>query len=215
MSVTPFKRPSNQNQPPLLNLPPLTAWTLTLLVAIEIALKFGPADVVLPLAYRFTFIAARFTVPGLWQDSAVLTPVTYLFIHGGWLHVAMNGLMLMAFGAACERMLGAKRTAILFLASGIVAAAAEFAIAPHSTQPMVGASGALSGLFAYVILRLQADGRMQAGRYGIWGVAALWIGLSLAMSAMGNFIGVGDVAWAAHAGGFIAGVLLARLRYFA
>jgi membrane associated rhomboid family serine protease len=126
----------------------------------------------------------------------------------------MNGLMLLAFGAGAERMLGLRRAALLFLLSGLAGALAQVAFGWGSPIPMIGASGALSGLFAALCLRLQQTGNMQMGRYGIWGVGALWIGLSLFMAFVGGSIGIGDVAWAAHAGGFIAGVMLMRLRYF-
>jgi membrane associated rhomboid family serine protease len=122
--------------------------------------------------------------------------------------------MLMAFGAAAERMMGPKKTAIFFFLSGFAGAAFQFALNPTTPIPMVGCSGALSGLFAVIIMRLQESGQMPAGRFGIWGVGALWIGLSLVAAFIGGDIGIGNVAWGAHAGGFIAGVFLARVNYF-
>jgi membrane associated rhomboid family serine protease len=55
---------------------------------------------------------------------------------------------------------------------------------------------------------------MPKGRFGIWGVGAIWIGLSLFTAFAGGAMGIGNVAWAAHLGGFLAGVALMRLRYF-
>lgn len=65
-----------------------------------------------------------------------------------------------------------------------------------------------------MVLRLQQSGMMPKGKYGIWGVAALWIGLSLLTAFVSGPIGLGNVAWAAHIGGFFAGVGLMKLRYF-
>ncbi len=218
MTVLPFQpiKPNDSKPvpPPLFNLPPLTLWTLVSFIAIMAVMSFGPGDVMAPIGYMLAFVPARFTDAEYWTPVALVTPVTHLFLHGGWLHVAMNGLMLMAFGSAAEKTLGAKRAALLFLGSGLCGALAQFAFEPHTLVPMVGASGALSGLFAAVILRLQKAGQMPVGRYGIWGVAALWIGLSLLTAGVGSAIGLGNVAWAAHAGGFIGGILLAQRKYF-
>jgi membrane associated rhomboid family serine protease len=164
--------------------------------------------------WKLAFVAARYTNPDLFDAYAVTSPFTHLFVHGGWMHIAMNGLMFMAFGTAAERMLGGKRAAILFFACGLAGALTQFAINPFSQVPMVGASGALSGLFAAVILRMQQRGAMQGGRFGIWGLAAIWIGLSFAGAAIGGSFGYDNIAWAAHIGGFFAGIGVMKLKYF-
>jgi len=56
--------------------------------------------------------------------------------------------------------------------------------------------------------------QMPAGKLGIWGIAAFWIGLSFFTAWIGGAIGIGDVAWAAHAGGFLAGIGLMKMNYF-
>ena len=218
MSVVPFRKPENGpspvKHPPMFNIPPLTLYTLAFIVAVQAAMSVLPASFVNVWGYNLAFVPARYTVPGQFSVFALTSPVTHLFVHGGWLHVAMNSLMLTAFAAAAERMLGSKRTAWLFILCGLAGAFTQFCINPTTPVPMVGASGALSGLFAIVILRLQASGQMARGRWGIWGVAVLWIGLSFASALVGGAVGLGDVAWAAHVGGFLAGIALARTRYF-
>lgn len=218
MSVTPFRRPENRGNsskhPPLFNIPPVTLYALGLIVAVQILSFVLPAHVVEVWGYNLAFVAARYTAPGQFTVFALTSPVTHLFVHGGWLHVAMNGTMFLAFGSAAERMLGGKKSILLFFLCGFAGAAAQFALAPTSPMPMIGASGALSGLFAAVVMRLQAAGQMPAGKWGIWGIAALWIALSFATAFIGGAVGIGNVAWAAHIGGFLAGVLLMKSAYF-
>lgn len=215
MTVIPFKSPENRGKPPpLFNIPPLTLYTLGVIVAVQAVFMIMPDSFVNVWGYRLAFVSLRYTDPQMFDVFALTSPFTHLFMHGGWLHLAMNGVMFVAFGSASERMLGAKRSAILFVVCGLAGALAQFALAPTSPIPMVGASGALSGLFAAVITRLQKSGAMPAGRFGIWGIAALWIGLSFLSGFVAGAMGPYNVAWAAHAGGFLAGILLMRLRYF-
>lgn len=217
MSIIHFPKPANDGGkpvPPLLNIPPLTLGILTAILGVHVLFMVLPQDIQQIWGYRFAFVPGRYAAPETLDLWAAVSPFTHVMLHGSWLHVGMNSLMLLAFGAGAERMLGAWRAALLFVASGIAGAFAQVIFGWGSPIPMIGASGALSGLFAALCLKLQQTGRMQNGRYGIWGVGAMWIGLSLFMAFVGGSIGIGDVAWAAHAGGFIAGALLMRLRYF-
>lgn len=222
MTVTPFRRPEKPGQspqngpshPPLFNIPPVTLYALGLIIAVHAVFMFMPAPMGEVWGYNLAFVAARYTVPGAMDVYAFTSPFTHLFLHGGWLHVAMNGLMFLAFASAAERMLGAKKATLLFFLCGLAGAATQFVLNPTSPIPMIGASGALSGLFAAVILRLQESGSMPAGKWGIWGIAALWIGLSFFTALIGGAIGIGNVAWAAHAGGFLAGVGFMKLKFF-
>lgn len=218
MTIVPFRPRTPKGPqspvPPMFNIPPLTLYAMIVMVVVHVAFTVMSQELRAEWGYRLAFVPIRYTDPTQFDWTAAIAPFTHMFLHGGWMHIMMNSLMLLAFGAGAERMLGPKRTALLFVLCGLTGAATQFAIAPFSPVPMIGASGALSGLFAALTVRLQQSGMMPAGRFGIWGIAALWIGLSLAMGFIGGSIGVGDVAWAAHAGGFIAGVLLMRVRYF-
>lgn len=217
MTVIQFQKPANDGRkptPPMLNIPPLTLGLLIAIVAVHLLFMVLPENTQQIWGYRFAFVPGRYADPASLDIWAALSPITHMFLHGNWLHVGMNGLMLLAFGAGAERMLGLRRAALLFVLCGLAGALAQVAFGWGSPIPMIGASGALSGLFAALCLRLQQTGQMHTGRYGIWGIGALWIGLSLFMAFVGGSIGIGDVAWAAHAGGFIAGALLMRNRYF-
>lgn len=213
MSVIPFQKPANDDprhkHPPMFNIPPLTMGALMVIVAVHVVQMLTP-EAQQTFWYNLAFVPARYwSLPddALW---AALSPITHMFLHGGWLHVAMNGLMFLAFGAAAERMLGMRRAILLFIVCGLAGAATQFALEPHSPYPMIGASGALSGLFAAVIMRMQQAGAMPAGKWGIWGIAALWIGLSFVTALIGGAIGIGNVAWAAHMGGFLAGIAMMK-----
>lgn len=214
MNVIPFKkRPESPQNQPLLNIPPLTLAALLAILAIHIVFALLPAEVASPLFYSLAFVPERLITDPL-APTTLLSVISHMFLHGSWLHLGMNGMMLLAFGAASERIYGPRRTAILFVLSGLAGATAHMALNPMSMNPMIGASGALSGLFAAVILNLMATGQMPAGRFGIWGIAALWIGISVVTALLGNIAGVGTVAWAAHAGGFMAGIFIPRTRLF-
>ena len=214
MTVIPFKkRPEVPQNQPLLNIPPLTLAALAAMLGVHIIFALLPPDLASPLFYSLAFVPERLLTDPL-APTTLLSLVSHMFLHGSWLHMGMNGMMLLAFGAASERIYGPRRTAILFVLSGLAGAAAHMAIDPMSKNPMIGASGALSGLFAAVILNLMATGQMPAGRFGSWGIAALWIGISVVTALLGNIAGIGIVAWAAHAGGFLAGIFIPRTRLF-
>lgn len=215
MTVLPFKPAENRQKqhPPLFNIPPMTLYLVGAIVAVRVLFTLAPQDFVSVWGYNLAFVAARYTDPQAFDIFAFTSPFTHLFMHGGWMHVIMNATMLAAFGTAAERMFGAGRMVVFFILCGLGGAAAQFALSPFSPIPMIGCSGALSGLFAAVMIRMIEAGQMPM-RFGIWGVAAFWIGLSFLTSLIGGEVGLGNVAWAAHAGGFLAGVGLMKIRYF-
>jgi rhomboid family protein len=158
--------------------------------------------------------------------APLMTTVTSMFIHGGVLHVAGNMLYLFIFGAAVEYRMGASRYLIFYLAAGIAAAIATVWIAPASSVPVIGASGAIAGVLgAYFIL--YPRGRIltilpififvqfieiPAVIYLLlWFAVQLYAGLE-----EGGRAGMGGVAWWAHVGGFMFGIalgpMLARYR---
>jgi membrane associated rhomboid family serine protease len=153
----------------------------------------------------------------------VLTPFTSMFLHGGWAHLLGNGLFLWVFGANVEDAMGRLRFLVFYLVCGLVAAAAQVATDPASPVPMVGASGAISGVLgAYLVLHPHARVKMLFIIFIIikviplpaWLVLLYWFGLQLLM-ALPELAGVekevsGGVAVMAHVGGFVAGLLLVK-----
>ena len=151
----------------------------------------------------------------------VLTPITATLIHAGWIHVGFNLLFLAFCGRPVETIIGGRGMVILYLVGAYAAAAAQYAVGPASTTPMVGASGAISavlGVYAIMFGRNRvkvADPRLALWLNALW-LAAAWIGLQLVVGFTFETAGA-QIAIAAHIGGFLAGLLLAKplllLRY--
>jgi membrane associated rhomboid family serine protease len=151
---------------------------------------------------------------------AFLTLLSSMFLHGGWLHLIGNMLYLGIFGDNVEDILGHTPYLVFYLAAGVVAGLAQVATAPQSMVPAVGASGAIAGVLAvYLVLYPTAPVRvlvpsfffMRVARLpavivlGLWFVIQLFNGFfSLGMETMST----GGVAWFAHIGGFVAGLLV-------
>jgi membrane associated rhomboid family serine protease len=146
----------------------------------------------------------------------LLTPLSATLVHGGWLHLGLNLMMLLYCGKQVELVLGPGRLVLLYVAGAYVAALSQWAVATNSTAPMIGASGAISAVLAtYALLYSQqavrALGPIPASVVRILWLAAGWIGLQLLLAlASGPGTGFGLVAIPAHIGGFIIGLLLTR-----
>ena len=143
-----------------------------------------------------------------------LTLLTSMFVHAGWLHLLGNMLYLWIFGPNIEEAVGHGRFVAFYLLSGLAAAAAQIAAAPASRIPMVGASGAIAGVLgAYLVLHPTA--RVSTLLFlVVWArvvelpaliLLGLWLLIQLIQAAPS---GAGGVAWFAHLGGFLAGLVL-------
>jgi membrane associated rhomboid family serine protease len=150
--------------------------------------------------------------PAPGSAAAWWMPVTSMFLHADPLHLAGNLLFLWIFGGALEQTLGHARFVLFFLACGLAAAALHIASAPDSYLPTLGASGAVSGLLgAYVASGPTRRIRLVWPRVDLSALAflLLWFVLQLAAGLASSAGGEGVAGWA-HAGGFVAGALLAR-----
>ena len=157
---------------------------------------------------RFTAVANGFFVP------AILTPLTATLAHGDWIHIGFNMLMLVYCGRAVESVLGWAPTAVLYLVGAYLSAAAQYLVGPMSPVPMIGASGAISALLAVYALLFGRNSVQRMGPIPAHWVRALW--LALAWTGLQWLVGLASnggayqVATAAHVGGFLAGLALAR-----
>jgi rhomboid family protein len=151
--------------------------------------------------------------------NGLLTLITSMFLHGGWLHLGSNMLFLWIFGDNVEDRLGHAKFLVFYLFAGIAATLAQFAIAPHSSVPNVGASGAIAGVLgAYILMFPQSRVNVLLGRQIVAMpaviVLGMWIFFQL-ISGVGTIAytdetaNVGGVAYMAHIGGFAAGLLMA------
>lgn len=146
----------------------------------------------------------------------IVTPLTTTLLHGGWMHIGFNLLMLLFCGRHVEAVLGRWPTVLLYVVGAYAAAAAQWAIDPTGRAPMVGASGAISALMGtYALLysrqNVRALGPVPASVVRVLWLAVAWIALqALVGFAMAGESGGMQIAVAAHVGGFIAGLLLTR-----
>ena len=179
---------------------------------VMLALGFIPAVVIqgqpLPPELPFQFVPPTATV------------VTSMFLHGGWMHLIGNMLYLWIFGNNVEDAMGHKRFVVFYLVCGIAAAMAQALPNPSSTIPMVGASGAISGVLgAYLLLHPRARVLVVIPLFFIlWStrlramyVLAFWFAVQIISSVLAAATQGGGVAWGAHIGGFVAGVALIPL----
>ena len=176
---------------------------------------------------EFGLVPCRLTgacAPGSGLLPATVTVLTSMFLHGGLLHVGGNMLYLWIFGNNIEDMLGHGRFVVFYMMSGAAAAAAQTALSTTSSVPMIGASGAVSGVLgAYLLLFPRANvlTLVVFGFFvrvvrvpaifvlGLWFVVQFVSGLATwgAATARGEAVG-GETAWFAHLGGFLAGMVL-------
>jgi membrane associated rhomboid family serine protease len=191
-----------------------TAVIAILTVAVStVAILFGGVDW---WAGFGGFVPARITgqlvLPG--ALPAFLTPWTSALLHGGWLHLAINMLMLVFVGSQVERVIGAGGLVFAYLVGALVAAAAQFAVDPSSAVPLVGASGAISALFGLYALffgqpkQVTKNQKVNRWIHAVW-VLAAWIVLQWMAGTLAGGEGI-LLATPAHIGGFIAGMLLQR-----
>jgi membrane associated rhomboid family serine protease len=149
----------------------------------------------------------------------IFTPIIAMFLHGGWLHLIGNMLYLWVFGNNVEDSMGRLRFLVFYLTCGLIASAAHILSSPASPVPMVGASGAISGVLgAYLILYPSTYVRMFVFifivRIRAWVVLIYWFLLQALtgldeLNALRPGVSSGVAVWA-HVGGFLAGLLLVR-----
>ncbi len=147
------------------------------------------------------------------------TVITSMFMHGGWLHLIGNLWFLWVFGNNIEDSMGHLRYLVFYVLTGIVAAVAHIMTATGSGVPTVGASGAISGIMgAYLVLypkvRIQTlivlVIYIKVIRIAAWVMLAYWLGIQLVLGAGSLGMEGGGVAFWAHVGGFVAGVILIK-----
>lgn len=145
---------------------------------------------------------------------AFATLFTSMFLHGGWMHLIGNMLYLWIFGNNIEDVMGHTRYIVFYLACGVLAAISHAMTDPSSIVPMVGASGAISGVLgAYALLFPRARVLVLIPGFGMTSVAAgivlgMWFVMQLLSGGMTLGTKGGGVAFFAHIGGFVVGMAL-------
>ncbi|WP_272700518.1 rhomboid family intramembrane serine protease [Desulfovibrio sp. Fe33] len=174
--------------------------------------------------HLFGVVPARFFEPGWaawagYPDTMGWPFLTYMFLHGGWLHVILNMWMLWIFGDNIEDVTGHGWFVLFYVLCGLAAVAMHMAFERTSPMPVVGASGAVAGIMgAYIVLYPHGRVltlvpvfffpfifRIPASLFlGFWFVTQLLSGVYATAA------GTEEVAWWAHVGGFVTGIILIR-----
>ena len=192
-----------------------TAYVTYALVAINVLvflLELSQGD---DFIREWAFIPARFTHR---PAGDAVTVLSAMFMHGGWMHLFGNMLYLWIFGNNVEDRFGSMRFLAFYRACGLAATFAQYYFVPHSNVPNVGASGAIAGVLgAYLLMFPKARVDVLLGRQVVampaFIVLGFWVVLQL-VSSVGTIADTaqteqGGVAYMAHVGGFVAGIVLA------
>jgi membrane associated rhomboid family serine protease len=165
------------------------------------------------------FVAHYALVPDRLRPFSLISS---MFLHGGWFHLIGNMWFLWVFGSHVEDALGSVRFAVFYLISGIVAGVVQLILHLGSPIPTIGASGAIAGIMGaflilhprarvvtliFIIVFLTTIELPAAFMLIYWFVIQLLSGLT----SFSSFTDQGGVAWFAHVGGFLAGILLVRI----
>jgi membrane associated rhomboid family serine protease len=247
---------------PMFNAPGVVLGLVAILIGIYAAYNWAPASIQDKVIRDYAFIPGRLTIslwpdrlvdlikransdPAALQQARQLrelhvvggglkpwTLMSYAFLHGSWTHVLLNTVWLIAFGPPIARRFGSARFLLFMAVAAIASALAHWAIAPMDFSPLIGASGADSGLMG-AATRFMFQPRAPLGAFGsisqpqIETIPAaslrdvfvqrrplifilIWLGTNFIFGAGAETLGFSDmpVAWVAHIGGFLAGLLL-------
>ncbi|HNQ91839.1 MAG TPA: rhomboid family intramembrane serine protease [Alphaproteobacteria bacterium] len=207
--------PSNmppRKAPPMFNIPPITKYLTGFILGLHLVI-WALSLALIPDIMQYVALFGGF-ISGSWTGSTPfmpwtpVTPITSIFIHGSWMHVGVNALMLVAIGSGAEKWLGPKRYMILFILSCWIALLTHLAFSPFSTMPIVGASGGISGLFGAVLLAMRTG--TSGMNSNMMPIIIAWIAISVFMGVLGAPDG-SSIAWVAHIGGFLGGIGIASV----
>jgi membrane associated rhomboid family serine protease len=209
---------------PIFNLPRVVILLIAICTVIHLArYQFLDADQDL-LLLNYTAFIPIFYSGGAPVDLFTFTaPITYSLLHGGVPHLAVNMIWLAAFGSPLANRLGTGRFVLFWIATSLAAAALHLAVYPFDNAPLIGASGAISGMmgaaarfgfqmnrvagkaaFGGPILPVMRVLRMR----GVVTFLAVWMGVNLVTGLLGLPGETSQIAWEAHIGGFLVGFFL-------
>lgn len=214
---------------PVFNLPPVVLAVIAICASVYLLQQYVLTESQqLTLLYDGAFIPVLYTGKYGFDWFLFSRPFTYAFMHGGFAHIAINMVWLAAFGSPLANRLGALWFAIFFAVTGLASVVLFWAVHPYGEVPLVGASGAISGMMG-AAARFGFRTDRSSGRAafagaplpiavalrsrGVMTFLAIWMVINLVTGLIGIGSGIdGQIAWEAHIGGFVAGFL--GLRWF-
>jgi membrane associated rhomboid family serine protease len=216
---------------PILNVPRAVLWAAAVMIVIQVVRGLLPDEIDITVLLSLAFIPARYSgaaaeLPGGYL-TAVTSFVTYMVVHGGWMHLLVNVLWMLAFGTAVARRIGTRGFYEFSILCGIAGALTHLVFHWGEMAPVVGASAAISGQMAGA-LRFIFFARREPGErapdfsrapladlsttlrdHRIVGFLIFWLVLNAYFGLTSvSFAGASDgIAWEAHIGGFLCGLL--------
>ncbi|TIQ30606.1 MAG: rhomboid family intramembrane serine protease [Mesorhizobium sp.] len=214
---------------PVFNLPPVVLAVIAICAIVFLLQQYVLNETQqMTLLYDGAFIPVLYTGQYGFDWFLFTRPFTYAFMHGGFAHIAINMVWLAAFGSPLANRLGTLRFAVFYAVTGLASVALFWAMHPYGEMPLVGASGAISGMMGaaarYGFRIDRSSGRAAfAGDplpiaivlrlRGVMTFLGVWTVINLATGLLGFAPGIdGQIAWEAHIGGFVAGFF--GLRFF-
>lgn len=228
--------PHKDNQPlqldrqsRIFNAPSAVTALLGVLIAVQASLSLLPEDVRAWLVLALAFIPARYA--GLGADfpggeaAAFTSPVTHMLVHGDLIHLALNCAWLLALGGVVAKRIGNARFLAVCTVSGLAGAFAFAIFNAGLLAPMIGASGAISGLMGAAMRFLLPGSHLEEGAQdaarrplmplsfalrdrNVQIASAVFVALNLlAIAGLGASVESAGIAWEAHLGGYLAGLL--------
>jgi membrane associated rhomboid family serine protease len=216
---------------PILNVPRSVVAASALMALVQFVRNLLPDELDLTVLVALAFIPARYSgaaseLPGGYVTS-ITSFVTYMIVHAGWTHLLVNLAWMLAFGTAVARRIGDRNFYYFSILCGIAGALTHLALHWGAMVPVVGASAAISGQMAGA-LRFMLYAKWHPGEtpdfinaplaklgqtlrdYRMLGILAFWVGINVVFGLGAVRIGgmEGNIAWEAHIGGFVCGLLI-------
>ncbi|MFN3700523.1 MAG: rhomboid family intramembrane serine protease [Alphaproteobacteria bacterium] len=196
------------NNPPFLNvgnIPPFVKVMAPLLLGIHVAITLFLNETDIFHLYNYLGFVPQKYFSGQFGFGSLIAPLSYTFLHGGWMHMIFNLFMLVALGTFFARDFGTKITAMFYVLCGIGGALFYLMVNPFAQNPLIGASGSISGFFGVFLIMMYKRGTFSGfkitHRYGVMPIIVFWLGLMILIALAG-----GGHSWEAHIGGFLTGI---------
>ena len=214
---------SQNPNPPIFNLPVIIVIAVIALVTAH-AIRVW----IVPLQYANDFILMFAAIPARYGEMAAqfpyplaawYTPVTYALVHGDWAHLAMNTLWMLAFGTPVANRLGVVSFLLLAIIGAVMGFAFHLASHPGEFTPMIGASGFVAAFMGGAI-RLSRDQTQPIlplskclQNTNFLGFIFIWLAINLLFGIFPEIIASDgtQIAWQAHVGGFLSGIMLIKI----